>query len=96
MDILTLDSRNAFVLAINTRRSVLGPYMVEAYDQRRYFRRNGTRTAPMSEQQVRDAYMIAARGRELRPALWREHSFRFALPLVALGWRRPPFPRSRS
>src|SRR5262245_30183474 len=62
-----------YVLVVHVQRSPLGPYMVEAYEQRRYFTRVGSRTVPMSEQQVRDAYLLAARGRERRSELWQEH-----------------------
>jgi schlafen family protein/4-fold beta-flower domain-containing protein len=68
-----------FILAVEILRSPLGPYMVEAYGERRYFTRQGTRTSPMDEQQVRDAYLLAARGREHRQQTWVEHQ----LPLRA-------------
>jgi Schlafen, AlbA_2 len=68
-----LEQPGGYVLVVHVQRSPLGPYMVEAYDQRRYFTRVGSRTAPMTEQQVRDAYLLAARGRERRSELWQEH-----------------------
>lgn len=67
-----------FVLICDVRRSPLGPYMVEAFGQGRYFIRHGTRTSPMTEQEVRDAYTLAARGRDQRTAVWTAH----ALPLT--------------
>jgi hypothetical protein len=76
-----LEHQEGFLLVIEILRSPLGPYMVEAYGQQRYFVRIGTRTAPMGEQQVRDAYLLAARGRERRAEVWREHD----LPIRALS-----------
>jgi hypothetical protein len=61
------------VLVVAVQRSPLGPYMVEAYQQHRYFIRHGTRTDPMSEQEVRDAHLIGARGREGRAGVWDQH-----------------------
>ncbi|MDQ4124355.1 MAG: hypothetical protein M3134_01980 [Actinomycetota bacterium] len=60
------------MLAVDVHRSELGPYMVTAYGQHRYFHRTGTSTYPMNEQQVRDAYAAAIRSTESRAALWRE------------------------
>ncbi len=62
-----------YVLVVHIWPSPLGPYMVEGYGERRYYHRNGKSTVPMSEQQVRDAYLLAARGRERRPEVWRRH-----------------------
>jgi hypothetical protein len=63
-----------FVLVVDVERSPLGPYMVEALGERRYFVRIGSRTAPMTEQQIRDAYALAARAREGRADTWAAHS----------------------
>jgi hypothetical protein len=62
-----------FVLAIDVERSPLGPYMVEAYGHRRYHVRVGTRTVPMTEREVRDAYALALRSRDVRPSAWADH-----------------------
>jgi Putative DNA-binding domain len=75
-----------FVLVVDVQRSPLGPYMVEAYDQTRYFIRLGSRTAPMSEQQVRDAYAIAARAREHRAEVWASHRLPFDPGTTAVPW----------
>ena len=80
----TIPVDGGFVLSIEVLRSPLGPYMVEAYEQRRYFTRSGTSTMPMTEQQVRDAYALGARGREQRPETWAFHE----LPLVPT-WQIP-------
>jgi hypothetical protein len=61
----------------------LGPYMVDAYGEHRYFMRSGTRTHPMSESEVRDAYHLATRAREHRAALWASH----ALPIGSFDER---------
>jgi hypothetical protein len=68
---------SGFVLVANVRRSPLGPYMVEAYRDRRYHIRVGTRTFEMTEQQVRDAYALVLREAERRDAVREAH----ALPL---------------
>jgi hypothetical protein len=75
-----IPSSGGEVLAIEITRSPLGPYMVEGYGERRYYMRIGSRTEPMSEQQIRDAYLLAARARERRPLVWLEHE----LPLKPL------------
>ncbi len=62
-----------YVLAVEITRSPLGPYMVQGYGDWRYYIRSGSRTEPMSEQQVRDAYMFAARAREQREDVWKTH-----------------------
>ncbi|MBL8779164.1 MAG: ATP-binding protein [Acidimicrobiales bacterium] len=68
-----------FVLVVDVERSPLGPVMVEGYGEARYFSRTGSRTAPMNEQQVRDAYALALRASEHRPRIWTEHH----LPMAA-------------
>jgi hypothetical protein len=68
-----LERDNGYILALAVQRSPLGPYMVEAYDERRYYIRMGTRTVPMGEAQIRDAYALALRAREGRPAVWQQH-----------------------
>ena len=74
-----LPVQGGFVLAVDVERSPIGPYVVEAYGHRRYHVRVGTRTVPMTEREVRDAYAIARRAREVRPGVWAEHG----LPLPA-------------
>ncbi len=69
-----IDGGDGFVLVAKVSRSPLGPYRVDAYGEGRYYARVGSRTVPMTEQQVRDAYLLAARGREGRKQLWREHN----------------------
>jgi hypothetical protein len=77
---LTIDcAGGGFVLAIDVHRSPLGPYMIEAYNERRYYVRQGSRTAPMTEQQVRDGYTLAARSREHRSDVWRTHHLPIAV-----------------
>lgn len=73
MDLRMIDYPPGFVLVAEVTRSPLGPYMVEAGRDRHYYVRQGSRTAPLGEQQVRDLYMLAARARENRPALWASH-----------------------
>lgn len=65
--------QGGYVLAVEITRSPLGPYMVQGYGDWRYYIRIGSRTEPMSEQQIRDAYMLAARAREQREDVWKAH-----------------------
>jgi hypothetical protein len=48
----------SLLLALIAPRSG-GPHMVQAYRQNRYYVRRGTRTVPMTEAEVRDAYVQA-------------------------------------
>lgn len=75
-----IDIDAGYVLAADVQPSPLGPYMVTARGNYRYHRRIGRRTEPMDEQQVRDAYVLAARGREHRAALWQDHALPMAAP----------------
>lgn len=59
-----------YILVVEVFRSPLGPYMVEAYDQNRYYLRQGSRVAPMDERQVRDAYALAVRERQDLERAW--------------------------
>lgn len=77
VDYSTIDLPAGFVLGVDLQPSPLGPYMIEAYGERRHFLRHGTSSVPMTEQQIRDAYALAFRVRERRPLVWEEH----ALPL---------------
>lgn len=77
MEYTVIEVPGGFVLAVEVELSGLGPYMVQAYGNMQYHRRTGTRTVPMSEQQVRDAYALALRTREHRADLWADH----ALPM---------------
>jgi hypothetical protein len=78
-DLTVIETGDGYVLAADVQPSPLGPYMVTARRNYRYHRRIGRRTEPMDEQQVRDAYLLAARGREHRAGLWDDH----ALPMEA-------------
>lgn len=69
-----------FILVVDVARSPLGPYMVEAYDERRYYTRIGRSTVPMTEQQIRDAYLLSARVRDRRGDVWDERSLPMAPP----------------
>lgn len=73
-----------YVLVAEVSPSHLGPYMVCRYGEPCYYSRLGSQVAPMSEQQVRDAYALALRGLENREAEWRRHQ----LP-VELSTPRP-------
>jgi len=61
------------VLAIDLTAPMLGPHMVEFKDESRYYTRIGTSIVRMNEQQVRNAYALAARRSERRSDVWNEH-----------------------
>lgn len=73
MDLAVVDVEGGFVLTIDVQRSLLGPYMIQVFDQMRYYRRVGSRTVPMDEQEVRDGYAFATRTAELHADLWDRH-----------------------
>lgn len=79
MEPTVIEVDGGVVLAVDVEPSPLGPYMVESYGDARYYHRSVTRTGPMSEQQVRDAYALAARSREHRAQLWSDRG----LPMAA-------------
>lgn len=79
-ELTTVDVAGGHVLVVNVLPSALGPYMVEAYGDRRHHIRSGTRTVPMTEQQVRDAYGLALRARDRRPDVWATHGLPLAPP----------------
>ena len=68
-----VDVEGGYVLVAELFPSALGPHMVEAYGQNRYFTRLGRSTAPMSEQQVRDRYALALRASDQRDKTWEQH-----------------------
>lgn len=86
MDYRVLDTDGGFVLVVDVEPSRAGPYMVEGYGSHRYFSRSMSSTTPMTEQQVRDAYVLAARAREHRPAEWDDHSLPMPPGSTATPW----------
>lgn len=79
-DYAMIEVADGFALVVDLQPSPLGPYMVEAYGERRHFIRHGTSSISMTEQQVRDAYALAFRSRERRPSVWEEHSLPLSAP----------------
>jgi len=79
-EIRKVEVTGGLVLEVAVEASPLGPYMVTSYPdtEGRYFKRHGTRVDQMSEQEIRDAYALALRASERRPALWADHG----LPLI--------------
>src|SRR5204863_6642888 len=55
----TLDVEDGSLLIVRVAPRAGGPHMVQGYKQHRYFIRRGTRTVPMSEDEVRTAYEAA-------------------------------------
>ena len=55
----TLDASEGSVLLVRVAPRAGGPHMVQGYKQHRYFVRRGTRTVPMTEDEVRAAYEAA-------------------------------------
>jgi hypothetical protein len=81
---------SGYVLAIEVLPSSLGPYMVSAYGDPTFYKRHGTKTSPMTEQEVRDSYLLASRGEDRRLERWDAHSLPpepFSnLPWLSLSW----------
>lgn len=85
MDLIDMGDR-CFVLSVDVLRSPLGPYMVEAYGNRRYHVRVGRRTEEMHEAMVRDAYELAARARGRRVQVWEMHALPITPPSTNDAW----------
>lgn len=66
-----------YVLVVDVEPSGLGPYMIIAYDEFRFWTRHGKSNSPMSEAEVRDAYDLALRWANRQGARWNDR----ALPL---------------
>ncbi len=69
---------DGWVIVAEVEPSDLGPYMVDGYDEHRYYVRAGTDVVRMSERSVRDAYALATRAQSQRESEW-ERRF---LPLL--------------
>lgn len=74
-----------YVLVVDVEPSPLGPYMVDAYKDHRYWRRVQTSTVPMDERMVHDLYAEAVRWEAQRDQLWSQ----LELPLNATWSTRP-------
>jgi hypothetical protein len=59
-----------YVLIVDVEPSPLGPYMVDAYKDHRFWRRVQTSTLPMDERMVHDLYAEATRWESHRSQLW--------------------------
>ena len=64
---------DGWILLAEVEPSIVGPYRIDAYKDGRYYKRYGKKTAPMSEQEVRDAYSLASRSSENRAEAWNSH-----------------------
>jgi len=69
-----------YILVAEVFRSPLGPYMVQSYGDNRYYMRQGSRVAPMDEQQVRDAYALALRHAQDREQAWTARELPIQVP----------------
>jgi len=78
-------SSGGYVLIVDVEPSPLGPYMVDAYKDHRYWRRVQTSTVPMDERMVHDLYAEAVRWEAQRDQLWSQ----LELPLNATWSARP-------
>lgn len=74
-DLSAIDIGDGFALEAAVQPSPLGPYMVDAYGDHRYYIRHGSSTEPMGEREVRDMYALAARGRDELAQRWAHHRF---------------------
>ena len=77
----TFEADGGCVVVADIEASPLGPYMVEAYGDQRYYKRISRSVHAMSEQEVRDAYSLAHRSGERRSQVWADHD----LPMHALN-----------
>jgi hypothetical protein len=76
---------HGFVLVISVEPSHLGPYMIDAYGESRFYKRHVQSVDPMTETEVREAYALAIRTQERREDVWSQHE----LPIqLADGFRR--------
>jgi len=69
-----------WIIVADVEQSTLGPYMVDAYGEQRFYKRSGTKVHRMSEQEVRDGYSIAIRSAERRDQLWKDHFLPLRMP----------------
>ncbi|MGH9030359.1 MAG: AlbA family DNA-binding domain-containing protein, partial [Acidimicrobiales bacterium] len=63
-----------YILVVDVEPSGLGPYMIIAYDEFRFWTRHGKSNSPMSEAEVRDAYELALRWADRQAARWKDRS----------------------
>jgi hypothetical protein len=75
-----LATDGGWVVVADVEPSTLGPYMVDGYGEKRYYKRAGASVHPMSEQEVRDAYAVAARAIDRRDRLWQQHTLPIQVP----------------
>jgi hypothetical protein len=61
------------VVVAEVQPSALGPYMLQGYDDNRYYRRGETGVVKMTEFEVSSAYALAHRTAEQRDDEWRKH-----------------------
>ena len=67
------EKEGGWVVVVDVEPSPLGPYMVDAYKDQRFYMRSGSRVHQMSEHEARTAYAVAERSREQRDQAWRKH-----------------------
>jgi hypothetical protein len=75
-----------YVLIADVERSPLGPYMVDAYDEHRYWRRVGTDVRLLDERLVHDLYAEAERWQRSRASRWDELELPIAPPRDLWPW----------
>ena len=68
------------VVIAEIQPSALGPYMVQGYDENRYYRRGETGVVRMTEFEVSSAYALAHRTAEHRDDEWRKHFLPMSTP----------------
>jgi len=79
-------SDGGYVLIADVARSPLGPYMVDAYDDHRYWRRIGTDARPMDERLVHDMYAEAERWQRNRAFRWEARALPLESPRSFWPW----------
>ncbi|MDQ3964641.1 MAG: ATP-binding protein [Actinomycetota bacterium] len=80
MELAVIEVEGGFLMVVDVERSSLGPYMIQLRNEKRYYKRVGSRTNPMDEQEVRDAYALAARAVESQRERWDVHGLPIPVP----------------
>jgi len=73
-EVRRIEVSDGHVLVIDVERSPLGPNRVEHGTHLKYYKRSSTIVTEMTEQEIRDAYLLAARHQEHRVLEWQRHS----------------------
>jgi hypothetical protein len=70
---IEFETDEGWVIVADVERSSLGPYMIEAYEDQRYYKRSGRSIGKMREREIRDLYSLSSRLAERRDEVWNRH-----------------------